>query len=190
MSTHHGLISVLLKLNQADPGDILQVHVSVSAVWRVSVQVRWSWRGSHPQRLVTVDLVSHHIVSLEQSLENRQCWKKIPAHGPSVWTNSSSSNKDTDAWIMNESSESIVVKLVRKKGIHGLALNRCTDSSPEGVEVHSNPLCTLNTLVTQFLVCVFNSTAVHAKWSDLLSSENRFTDAAQESWKYKAAAFW
>lgn len=40
VSTHHRLISVLLKLDQADPGDILQVHVSVSAIWRVSVQVR------------------------------------------------------------------------------------------------------------------------------------------------------
>lgn len=40
LSSHHGLISVLLKLDQADPGDILQVHVSVGAVWGVSVQVR------------------------------------------------------------------------------------------------------------------------------------------------------
>lgn len=72
MSTHHGLIRVLLKLDQANPGDILQVHVSVGAVWGVSVQVRGSWRGSHPQSFVTVDLVSHHIVSLEQSLETNR----------------------------------------------------------------------------------------------------------------------
>lgn len=68
VSTHHGLVGVLLELDQANPGDIFQVHVSVGAVWGVSVQVRRSGRGSHPQRLVAVDLVSHHVVSLEQSL--------------------------------------------------------------------------------------------------------------------------
>lgn len=40
VSTHHGLISVLLKLDQTNPGDIFQVHISVGAVWGVSVQVR------------------------------------------------------------------------------------------------------------------------------------------------------
>ena len=35
--THHWLVGVLLKLHQTNPGDILQVHVSVGAVWRVSV---------------------------------------------------------------------------------------------------------------------------------------------------------
>lgn len=73
--THHGLIGVLLKLNQPNPGDIFQVHVSVGAVRGVSVQVRWSRRGSHPQRLVAVHLVCHHIVGLQQSLDtNTQCW--------------------------------------------------------------------------------------------------------------------
>lgn len=37
--THHGLIGVLLKLDQANPGDVFQVHVSVGAVRGVSVQV-------------------------------------------------------------------------------------------------------------------------------------------------------
>lgn len=78
-STHHGLVGVLLKLDEADPGDVLQVHVSVGAVWGVSVQIRGSGRGGHPQRLVAVDLVGHHIVGLQQSLEhagtiiNAQC---------------------------------------------------------------------------------------------------------------------
>lgn len=65
---HHGLVGVLLKLDEADPGDVLQVHVSVGAVGGISVEVRRSgWRG-HPQRLVAVDLVGHHIVGLQQSL--------------------------------------------------------------------------------------------------------------------------
>lgn len=68
LSAYHGLISVLLELDQTNPGDILQVHVSVGAVWGVSVQVWRSGRGSHPQRLVTVDLMGHHIVGLQQSL--------------------------------------------------------------------------------------------------------------------------
>ncbi len=90
-STHHGLISVLLKLDQANPGDVLQIHVSVGAVWGVSVQVRRSgWRG-HPQRLVAIDLVGHHIVGLQQSLERTQTsWmlRRIHpnAHYPDRWT--------------------------------------------------------------------------------------------------------
>lgn len=40
VTTHHGLISVLLKLDQTNPSDIFQVHISVGAVWGVSVQVR------------------------------------------------------------------------------------------------------------------------------------------------------
>lgn len=46
--THHGLIRVLLELDQSDSGDVLQVHVSVGAVRGVSVQVRGSGRGGHP----------------------------------------------------------------------------------------------------------------------------------------------
>lgn len=69
LSTHHGLVSVLLELDQANPGDVLQVHVAVGAVWGVSVQVWRSGWGRHPQRLVAVYLMGHNIVGLQQSLD-------------------------------------------------------------------------------------------------------------------------
>jgi len=68
-STHHWLIRVLLELDQADSGDVLHVHVSVGAVRGLSVQIRGRGRGGHPQRIVAVDLVGHHVVGLQQSLE-------------------------------------------------------------------------------------------------------------------------
>lgn len=38
-TTYHWLICVLLELDQADSGDVLQIHVPVGALWGVSVQV-------------------------------------------------------------------------------------------------------------------------------------------------------
>lgn len=69
---YHWLVGVLLKLNQADPGDVLQVHVAVGALRGVSVQV---WRGGrrrYPQCLVAVNLVGHHVVGLQQGLQTRE----------------------------------------------------------------------------------------------------------------------
>lgn len=68
--THHGLVRVLLKLDQTDPGDVLQVHVPIGAVRGVPVQVGRCGRGRHPERLVAVDFVGHHVVGLQQGLRN------------------------------------------------------------------------------------------------------------------------
>lgn len=65
---YHGLVRVFLKLDQSDPGDVVQVHVPVGALGRVSVQVRRGGRRRHPQRLVAVDLVGDHVVGLQQGL--------------------------------------------------------------------------------------------------------------------------
>lgn len=69
---YHWLICVLLKLNQTDPGDVLQVHVAVGALRGVSVQVRRGGWRRYPQRLVAVNLVGHHVVGLQQGLQNRE----------------------------------------------------------------------------------------------------------------------
>lgn len=67
-TVYHGLVCVLLELDQADSGDVLQVHVSVGALRGVPVQVgRGGWR-CHPQSLVAVNLVGHHVVGLQQGL--------------------------------------------------------------------------------------------------------------------------
>lgn len=71
---YHGLVCVLLELDQPDPGDIVQVHVPVGALGRVPVQVGRGGRRCHPQRLVTVDLVGDHVVGLQQGLRGRGVW--------------------------------------------------------------------------------------------------------------------
>lgn len=65
---YHRLVRVLLELDQTDSGDVLQFHVSVGALWGVSVQVGRDGRRGHPQSLVTVNLVGDHVVSLQQGL--------------------------------------------------------------------------------------------------------------------------
>lgn len=69
--TYHGLVCVLLELDKTHSGHILQVHVSVGALWGVSVQV-WGGGGrGHPEGLVTVNLVSDYVVCLQQSLGDK-----------------------------------------------------------------------------------------------------------------------
>lgn len=37
LTVYHWLVCILLELDQADSGNVLQVHVSVGALWGVSV---------------------------------------------------------------------------------------------------------------------------------------------------------
>lgn len=67
--SYHRFVSVLLELHQAYSSHVLQVHVSVGALGRFSVQVGRGGRGRDPQSLVTVHLMGHHVMGLEQGLE-------------------------------------------------------------------------------------------------------------------------
>lgn len=73
---YHGFVCVLLELDQADSGDVLQVHVSVRTLRGVSVQVGRGGRWGDPQSLVTVNLVGDHVVGLQQRLLVTQSTKR------------------------------------------------------------------------------------------------------------------
>ena len=64
--THHGLITVLLKLYESDSRDVVHVHVSVVRLEVVSAveEGQHGWRR-HPHSVLAVYLVGHDIVRLQ-----------------------------------------------------------------------------------------------------------------------------
>jgi len=73
MGRYHWFVGVLLELHKSNSHDAVDVGVRVVAVEVVvAVEERRDWRRSHMHRFVTVDFLSHDIVSLQDALGQRQ----------------------------------------------------------------------------------------------------------------------
>lgn len=64
-ATYHWFICVLLELHQPDSCYILHIHITVSALRRISVQIGRSGRRCNSQRFITVNFMCHYVMSLK-----------------------------------------------------------------------------------------------------------------------------